>query len=245
MWRSLQTLVPSVGMMCLWLACATAFAELPRTIRIREDFERGKERWTTTQGDASRGKWSVIAIDREGRTGHALRVSERGDFEPPHRSPYCMALLKDVIVGDFELTCRVQNTNKEAAGHRDLCLFWGYQDPAHFYYVHLGSKPDPHSCQIFIVDGADRTKITKQPSEGTPWTDGWHTVKVVRRVADGTMEIYFDDMKTPTMTAQDNTFAWGQVGLGTFDDHGNFDDVVLKGTIVDSDSSKRVPPQKE
>ncbi len=34
------------------------------------------------------------------------------------------------------------------------------------------------------------------------------------------------------MTANDKTFAWGQIGLGTFDDNGNFDDVELRGVKV-------------
>ena len=37
---------------------------------------------------------------------------------------------------------------------------WGWQDPARFYYVHLGEKPDPHSSQVFIVNDAPRTAIT-------------------------------------------------------------------------------------
>jgi hypothetical protein len=133
------------------------------------------------------------------------------------------------VVTDFELTARVQNTNSTAGPHRDLCIFWDYQSPSHFYYVHLGAKPDPHACQIFIVNDAPRTMITERQAKGTPWTDGWHKVKVVRRVEDGTMEVYFDDMQKPYMTARDKTFASGQVGIGTFDDHGNFDDVVLRG----------------
>jgi hypothetical protein len=36
-------------------------------------------------------------------------------------------------------------------------------------------------------------------------------------------------MKTPCMTASDKTFAWGRVGLGTFDDTANRDDVRLRG----------------
>jgi hypothetical protein len=34
------------------------------------------------------------------------------------------------------------------------------------------------------------------------------------------------------MTAVDKTFAWGQIGVGAFDDLGNIDDVVLRGQIV-------------
>ncbi len=49
-------------------------------------------------------------------------------------------------------------------------------------------------------------------------------------MSDGTIEVYFDDMKTPVMTATDKTFAWGRVGLGTFDDTGDWDDVKLSWT---------------
>ena len=60
------------------------------------------------------------------------------------------------MVGDFVLTVKVQSTNSEAGAHRDMCLFFNYQDPAHFYYVHLGKRPDPHSSQIMIVNDAPR-----------------------------------------------------------------------------------------
>ena len=46
---------------------------------------------------------------------------------------------------------------------------------------------------------------------------------------EGTIEIYFDDMQKPVMTAKDKTFAWGQIGIGTFDDTSDWDDVVLRG----------------
>ncbi len=133
---------------------------------------------------------------------------------------------------DFELTADVQSTNSEGGDHRDLCFFWGYQDPAHFYYVHLGAKPDPHSCQIFVVDDAPRKKITEKASEGTPWTGDWHKVKVRHDVESGLMEVFFDDMQTPVMTARDKTFSWGRIGVGTFDDHGNFDNLKLRGHVV-------------
>ena len=57
-------------------------------------------------------------------------------------------------------------------------------------------------------------------------------MKIVRTVADGGMKVYFDDFETPLMTAVDSTFAWGRIGLGSFDDHGNFDDVQLRGTTI-------------
>jgi hypothetical protein len=195
---------------------------------LKEDFEDGMDRWQTTDPDPANGVWEIIKTGRRDGSA-ALRVTGMSKYQPPHRSPHSIALLKDVKVGDFELTARVQNTNSTAGPHRDLCIFWGYQDPSHFYYVHFGAQSDPNACQIFIVNDAPRTPITVKTAKGTPWTDRWHTLKVVRRVDDGTMEAYFDDMESPLMTARDKTFGAGLVGIGTFDDHGNFDDIVLRG----------------
>ncbi len=212
----------------------SAEGELP--LLLKEDFEHGMDRWQTTDPNPNDAVWKII--DLGGKQTNVLRVTGKSKYEPPHRSPHSIALLKDIKVGDFELTARVQNTNSTAGPHRDLCIFWGYQDPSHFYYVHFGAKADPHACQIFIVNDAPRKMITEREAKGTPWTDGWHKVKVVRRIGDGTMEAYFDDMKKPLMTARDRTFKAGQVGVGTFDDHGNFDDIELRGTVV---GTLRVP----
>lgn len=212
------------------LAVRAGMAEDSLPVVLKEDFERGMDRWQTTDPDPVVGVWKIIEAGRPGN--HVLRVGGKSTYQPPHRSPHSVALLKDVVVTDFVLTARVQNTNKTAGPHRDLCIFWGYQDPKHFYYVHFGAKADPHACQIFIVNDAPRKMITVHQAVGTPWTDGWHEIKVVRRIEDGVMEAYFDDMEKPLMTARDKTFTWGQVGIGTFDDHGNFDDIVLRGNLA-------------
>jgi hypothetical protein len=38
-------------------------------------------------------------------------------------------------------------------------------------------------------------------------------------------------MDTPVMTAVDNRFKWGKVGVGSFDDTGQFDDIKLWGIL--------------
>jgi hypothetical protein len=195
--------------------------ELP--LLLAEDFQAGADRWETT--DLKQKSWTIIDTD----IGKAFRVTGKSDYEPPHRSPHSIALVKDIVVGDFVLTARVKSTNSSAGDHRDMCLFFGYQDPAHFYYVHLATKADPHAGQIFIVNENPRTKITLEGKTSTPWDDQWHDVKIVRRVSDGTMEVYFDDMGHPHLVARDRTFRWGQVGIGTFDDHGNWGPIELRG----------------
>ena len=143
-----------------------------------------------------------------------------------------MSLLKDVAVSDMVLTAKVHSTHPDY-GHRDAVIVFGYQDPAHFYYVHLGKQADDHANQIFIVNDAARVKISLTSTSGTNWDDNWHTVKIVRKVEDGTIEIYFDDMNKPVMTAKDKTFAWGRIGVGTFDDTSDWDDIVIRGTKVE------------
>ena len=125
-------------------------------------------------------------------------------------------------------------TTQRGYGHRDMCLFFGWQDPEHFYYVHLGQEMDDHANQIFIVKEAPRSKISEHTTEGTPWDAQWHTVKISRRVASGSIRVFWDDMETPVMTATDRTFGWGQIGLGSFDDTGFWDDVRLYGEVMEA-----------
>ena len=203
-------------------ALAAGKCDLP--LVFEDDFENGADRWEPTDPAA----WRITQTDR----GKVYNQFKNSKYSPPHRSPYNISLVKDVVLGDFVLTVKVQSTNTKAGAHRDMCLFFGYQDPAHFYYVHLGKRPDPHSSQIMIVNGAPRVMITKKTSPGIPWDDEWHEVKIVRRVADGVIEIYFDDMDNPVMATVDKTFTSGRVGLGSFDDNGNWDDFKLHGKTV-------------
>lgn len=185
-----------------------------------EDFEQGADRWETTDDTA----WELR--DTEG--GKVFGLNRRiSNYQPKVRSPHNLALIKDVQVADFVLTLRVKST-LDTGGHRDCCIFFGYQNPTQFYYVHLGARPDPNSGQIMIVNEAPRTPLTDNKSP-TPWDDRWHDVKVVRKAESGTIEIYFDDMTQPLMTASDKTFGKGRVGIGSFDDMNDFDDIKLFG----------------
>ena len=197
--------------------------ELP--LVYKDDFEHGAEHWQPTDEKA----WRIAQVDGNHVYSQFVKQS---NYEPPHRSPYNISLLKDVRVGDFELNVKVLSTHEDY-GHRDVCLVFGYQDPAHYYYVHLGREADDHANQIFIVNDAPRTKISLTSTEGTPWDDKWHHVRIVRRADDGTIEVYFDDMTKPVMTAKDKTFTSGQVGLGSFDDTSDWDDFSLRGRKVE------------
>ena len=188
---------------------------------FKADFEDGKlDAWQATDPNA----WQI----EEGHDGKVLALSKQSKYQPKVRSPLNINLIKDVVVGSFVLELNMLSTTKDY-GHRDMCLFFGHQDPSHFYYVHIANKADAHANSIFIVNGKPRVSIAKTRTEGTKWDDRWHTVRLVRSVETGTIEVFFDDKPEPIMTAVDDTFKSGRIGVGSFDDTGQFDDIRLHG----------------
>ena len=61
-----------------------------------------------------------------------------------------------------------------------------------------------------------------------------------RDAETGRIEVYFDDMTKPVMTATDKTFTSGRAGIGSFDDAGNFDRVVIY-----SETARETRPEQE
>ena len=190
------------------------------SVIYEEDFEGGVAHWIPTDDTA----WKVKHV--EGNHFYSL-TKKKSNYKPPFKSPLHRALLKEVTVESFELTVDARTTHKPY-NHRDLCLFFGYQDEAHFYYVHLGQETDPRANQIFIVNGAARTKISENKNKITPWKEKtWHKIKIVRDTASGQIDVYFDDMQTPHVSATDKNFLKGQIGLGSFDDTGDWDNLKI------------------
>ncbi|MCA9241257.1 MAG: hypothetical protein KDA37_13700 [Planctomycetales bacterium] len=227
---------PTVAAILLLTNTAALSAqEHPLPVVAADDFEQGAENWELLDPRSWR-----VAHTAEGRVLSQHRKDS--DYKPPHRSPFHVALLRAPIVTDFEYKVRVKSTHEDY-GHRDACLFFGFQDEAHFYYVHLGKEMDPHANQVFIVNGADRKKISTKTTKGTPWDDQWHTLRIVRDTQSGSIKVFWDVQREPIMTASDKTFAWGNVGVGSFDDTADFDDVELRGIIPKPDPRHGLPIQ--
>src|SRR6516162_5983903 len=109
--------------------------------------------------------WKIVQVGKN----RVYSQFQQSQVQTPVRSPFNRALVKDVVMGDLVLDVKVQSTIKDY-DHRDVCLFFGFQDPAHLYYVHLGKKADDHANQIFIVNNEPRKKISTTSTAGTPWT---------------------------------------------------------------------------
>lgn len=207
----------------LLLPCDRAAAGEPGEwpLLFSEDFESGSlSRWAATDPSA----WKLEASGGN----QVFSQFAQSRVQTPVRSPFNRAVVAGVSVGSFQLDVDLRSTARDYP-HRSLCLFFGYQDPLHFYYVHLGQQTDDHANQIFIVNEAPRTKISTLTSEGTPWDNAWHHVRIVRDVESGAIAVSFDDLERPVMRATDTRFLWGAVGIGSFDDTGEFDNFVLRG----------------
>ncbi|MCH2179798.1 MAG: hypothetical protein MK106_13440 [Mariniblastus sp.] len=195
--------------------------EIVLTRVATETFENGIVGWTMTDPSA----WSIT---KEKNGNHVFGLNRRqSDYKPRHRSPLNIALMANVQVSDFVLTFDVRST-KDTGNHRDCCVFFAYQNPEQFYYAHLGAKPDPASGQIMIVNKAPRTPLTKNENT-VGWDDKWHRVKVTRNSKTGTIKVFFDDLQRPIMETTDQTYGSGKIGIGSFDDMNDFDNIHLFG----------------
>jgi hypothetical protein len=156
-------------------------------------------------------------IAKEGDLGY-LHMKRAGEPGVPRR-PLQFALLKGTEVGSFHLNVKVRRQQKS------VIVVFNYVDTLHFYYAHLsvdtGSETLPHNG-IFIVDGGPRRRIAGVGVRPALPDQAWHDVKIVRDTSSGSMEVFIDNETTPRLSAIDHTFTKGQVGLGSFDEKGDF-----------------------
>jgi hypothetical protein len=159
--------------------------------------------------------------------GLALEYAGRGDYKPRVRSPLIIGLIDNLVLGDFILEADVLQTGREY-GHRDMCFFFGFQDSIRFYYVHLSSVADQVAHTVHIVNDLPQEGIANERTDGIRWIDDhWHHIRLERLTESGTIRMYFDDMDTPVMVANDKTFPAGYVGFGSFDDSGKIDNILI------------------
>ncbi|MGC8737456.1 MAG: hypothetical protein ACP5UA_02270 [Candidatus Hydrogenedens sp.] len=208
-----------LNLIFLLLLNIKSFANQGEKTVFEENFEQGSQHWEMTDSNA----WTVSTDDKG---NHLLCLTGLSKYEPAVRSPKSIALIKDIEFEDFTLTVRAKQTGKEY-GHRDLCFFFGYQDPTHFYYVHIATKSDEHAHSIFLVNNKPRVSIAKERTKGVDWTQDFHQITIVRDTKSGKIEVYFDNMEKPIMVTEDKTFVKGKIGLGSFDDTGCFDNLKI------------------
>lgn len=136
------------------------------------------------------------------------------------RRPLQFALLKDIRAASFNLEVQV----RRRTGHSTLVVF-NYADTLHFYYAHLSMDRGitvPVHNGIFIVNGAPRRRMAGLNAPPALPDFSWHTVRIVRNARSGSIKVFMDGQSHPLFNAVDHTFTCGEIGLGSFDETGDF-----------------------
>ncbi len=210
----------SIQFLCALLLAAVTMTidarPVVRSVKFHDDFSSGKlDAWQFPFPE----DW-VIRSDGPLNYLHMLR--NREPLVP--RRPMQFALLKDVNVGSFTFQARVRREGSS------MMIVFNYVDTLHFYYTHLskdpGAKVDVHNG-LFIVDGAPRHRIAGLEATPVLPDTNWHTVRVHRDVHSGSIEVFVDGESQPRFSVVDHTFSCGRVGIGSFDETGDFADVRL------------------
>jgi hypothetical protein len=186
-------------------------------VRLRDDFQQGSlAAWTLPRAD----DWEIVA---EG-PNRFLRLRQKGQIGEPRR-PLQYALRRDLCLGDFDLRVKMRRAG------RSLLVVFGYQDTLHFYYAHLSSDRGDHRVHngLFKVDGGERFRIAGSGSRPALPDSDWREIRVVREVAAGRMEVYAGGEAEPLFRHVDAAFGFGRIGLGSFDETGDFDDFRVEG----------------
>jgi hypothetical protein len=219
------------------IAPVAAAADLPAGYKLlyEQKFDDDSSLKQFQMTDANAWKW----VKTDDGHGGSMELVQQSKYKPIVRSPVNIALIADKIFTDFIVEVEMIQTGKEY-GHRDMCLFYGFQSPTNFYYTHIATAADPHAHNCFIVDGAPRENFAKEITKGVNWgLNIWHKVRIERTVKDGAIKVYFDEMSKPIMRAQNDKFKWGAIGFGSFDDTGRIDNIKIWGPSAET---KKLPP---
>jgi hypothetical protein len=190
-------------------------------LSIQDDFDSGSlNGWETPYSE----DWEI-------RTEGSLHYLHMNRFREPGvpRRPLQFARLKGVKVGSFTLDAQV----RRSAG--SMIVVFNYVDTLHFYYAHLSKDPGAQIAVhngIFIVDGGDRRRIAGLEASPALPDLSWHDVRIVRDVGSGSIQVFLDKQTTPRFSVVDHTFTSGQVGVGSFDETGDFAHFHLKSEDV-------------
>ena len=188
----------------------------PQRVWITDDFESGKlDAWQFPYPE----DWAIL----EAGGNHYLHMVRSREPGVPRR-PLQFALLKGVKVGSFSFQTRVRRQ-----GHSMIVVF-GYVDTLHFYYAHLSvdrGTAQPVHNGIFVVNGGERARVAGTDAPPALPDRDWHLVRVERNASSGAIDVYSDFQAGPIFSVVDRTFTCGQIGIGSFDETGDFDDVSL------------------
>ena len=228
-------------MLCLLgLAVGTAStlaSPVLQRISFHDDFESGDlASWQFPYPE----DWAILSENSSQGINHYLHMKRNREPGVPRR-PLQFALLKKAKVGSFDLHTRLRREGKS------MIVVFNYVDTLHFYYAHLSAdrgQQDAVHNGIFIVNGEPRKRIAGIDAPPALPDRDWHRVRLTRDARAGAIQVFMDDAHEPLFSVVDDAFTCGQVGIGSFDETGDFDDVVLNSNDAGCEPGATLRPAK-
>lgn len=194
-------------------------AQSRQEFSIRPDFS---ESGSIAQWDLDgTGMWKVDA--------GKLILSKAGTPSGPIRRPAALAILRMKSAQRVTIEADIRSTAPADVVRRDLDIIVGYESPTRFYYIHLAAVSDDVHNGIFRVNNADRMRIDSGGAKPQLTDFSWHRVRVERDGRSGRIAVYVDGSRAPVLQAIDTTIVQGRAGVGSFDDTGEFRNILVKG----------------
>jgi len=117
---------------------------------------------------------------------------------------------------------------------RSVMLVYAYRDNAHFDYAHLSVDRaiiEPHHNGIFHVYGGERVRIsTEEGRSAFVASKQWYHVRLTYSGDAGTIQVTVNEQSVPALHAVDLSLRAGRVGVGSFDEAGEFKNIKIQGT---------------
>jgi hypothetical protein len=205
---------PTGNRLCLLGLCCSVLV-LCATVTAADALTVFGVRWTVPVAS----DWK---ISRQDGTEVLSLVQNRGPLPGPRR-PIQFALADEPSSERVTVEAEVKPLG------RSLLVVFAYQDAAHFDYAHLsadtGAKQPVHNG-IFHVYGGERVRISSERGPAAfAETGRWYRVKLVYDGGSGRVRVTVDGQPVPALEAVDVSLGAGRVGIGSFDETGEFRNV--------------------
>jgi hypothetical protein len=117
---------------------------------------------------------------------------------------------------------------------RSVMIVFAYHDAAHFDYAHLsidtGQKQSVHNGIFHVYEG-ERVRISNPRGPAAFAATGrWYHVKLTHEAKTGSVQVTVDGQAVPALQATDVSLGAGKVGIGSFDETGEFKNVKITVT---------------
>ncbi len=136
-----------------------------------------------------------------------------------------IATIDNYVWDNFVLECDIKSYESSSNPGADLAVIFGYQDINNYYYAILNRTSGSTKLRrlqngiSYDLDSFNSSVLADQ---------NWHHVKLT--AANGTFSVYYDNQLV--LSASDNTFGAGRIGLGSKNDSGFFDDICISTTTA-------------